>query len=178
MTSIKEIWLPIVGWENAYRVSNSGRIKRLKRVVEGKSWGKTTQYEIDEIIMRANLVGPDGRQYLGLILKYNGINKRYRVSRLVALAFIPNHENKPCVNHIDGNKLNNHADNLEWCTHQENTIHAFENGLMPTKITKVDAIEIRQLYATGKYKQSEVGAMFGINQSTTGKIIRNQLWQN
>lgn len=57
--------------------------------------------------------------YMTVKLKINGL-KVMRVHRLVALAFIPNPDNKPCIDHIDGNPFNNHVDNLRWVTHSEN----------------------------------------------------------
>lgn len=72
-------------------------------------------------------VNRDGYKVVGLWKDNKPTAKT--VHRLVALAFIPNPENKPCVNHIDGNKQNNHVSNLEWMTYSENTIHSFENGL-------------------------------------------------
>lgn len=60
----------------------------------------------------------------------DGIRRKYSRCRLVALTFIENPTNKPCVNHKDGNKLNDNVDNLEWVTVSENTIHAWNNGLI------------------------------------------------
>ena len=73
-----------------------------------------------------------GYRHVGLTI--NGKAKSCRVHRLVAQAFIPNPENKPYVNHIDGNRSNNNIENLEWCTPKENTQHAVRTGLMtPTR---------------------------------------------
>ena len=173
MITIKETWKSITGWEKSHCVSNLGRVKSLKRVI--KNTGKNTEYVIDEKIMKTNLVGAG---YMGLIIGTNGIKKRFYLHRLVAEAFIDNPENKPCINHKDGNKLNNYIENLEWVTYKENSIHGYKTGLMPTKITKNEANQIRQLYLTGKYKQSEIGEMFNLTQGTVGKIIRNELWIN
>ena len=74
--------------------------------------------------------------YLAVPLSKNNITKDYSVHRLVAEVFIPNPENKPQVNHIDGNKTNNNIDNLEWCTCSENIRHAYTNGLQKPLIGK------------------------------------------
>lgn len=68
--------------------------------------------------------------YFNIKVIFNGIRKNVKLHRLVAEAFIPNPENKPEVNHIDGNKLNNQIHNLEWCTHKENMTHAGIVGLI------------------------------------------------
>lgn len=105
-----EQWRDIPGFEGLYQVSNSGKVKSLRRGAELKP-------------------GTDKGGYLYVGLCSRGIQKTCKIHRLVALAFLPNDEGKRTVNHIDGNKLNNSVDNLEWATHSENIIHAVKNGL-------------------------------------------------
>lgn len=73
--------------------------------------------------------GIDKYGYERVVLTKDGIRKTYLVHKLVALAFIPNVENKTTINHIDGNKRNNNVSNLEWATEKENQIHKWKNGL-------------------------------------------------
>lgn len=73
--------------------------------------------------------GINGHGYLSVVLSLNGRMYSNSIHRLLAQEFISNPENKPCVNHIDGNKLNNSLDNLEWVTYSENILHAYRIGL-------------------------------------------------
>lgn len=96
--------------------------------------------------------------YYGSCIKPNGRKgkaKSLKIHRLVAEAFIPNPKNLPQVNHKDGNKLNNHVSNLEWCTNQDNHLHAHRIGLQcnkkgyehaHSKLTKEEVLYIRQVY--------------------------------
>lgn len=93
-----------------YLVSNSGRIRRV-----GSNRDKAVQTK-------------DG--YLITQIYMNGDREHVRIHRAVAEEFIPNPDNKPEVNHIDGNKLNNDVSNLEWVTKKENCRHAWDNGLV------------------------------------------------
>lgn len=113
---------------------------------------------------------------------YNN-NKKYRksVHRLVAEAFIPNPLNKPQVNHIDGNKLNNHVSNLEWNTGSENLKNAFKLGLMkpnPTnaKLSKTDIMCIFKLANKG-VNQREIALQFKVTQATVSRIKNNKIWK-
>lgn len=114
----KEIWKPIKGYEDKYEISNFGNVKSLYLI------NRQTKMKREKILKQHMTCG-----YLKVILRKENKMKNYLVHRLVAETFIPNPENKPQVNHINGYKLNNNVSNLEWVTRSENVNHAWINGL-------------------------------------------------
>lgn len=125
---MKEIWKKIEGYPD-YKISNFGRVISNKHKEE-----------------RLLKPGPDNNKYLTVNLCKNGKPKNHRIHRLVALAFIPNPQNKPCVNHIDETRQNNHIDNLEWCTYLENNIH----GTCIQRTVLTQSIPVNQLSIDGQ----------------------------
>lgn len=117
---MEEVWKTIPDWD-LYEVSNFGRLRGKDRIIrDGKG----------AYLRRARLLKlqTDKHGYHTFSLKQDGKRKEMKIHRAVAMAFIPNPENKPCVNHIDNNPSNNHVDNLEWCTMQENTDWMIKQG--------------------------------------------------
>lgn len=106
-----EIWRPIEGTNGKLEVSNMGRIKSNMR--DGRIL-KTCQ---------------DKKGYLRLRVTLDRQKLSFKVHRLVAAAFVDNPNHLPQVNHIDGNKANNCAENLEWVSNKDNASHAIQNGL-------------------------------------------------
>jgi len=103
---------------------------------EGNVYSKKTG---DLVLMKYH-VSTHGYKALRLML--NKKSKMQFIHRLIALAYIENPNNKPCVNHIDGNKLNNDISNLEWVTYSENNKHAFDTGLKKPTTTNVKEVSI------------------------------------
>lgn len=116
-----EIWKDVVWYEWYYQVSNMWNVKSLDRFINSSHNSK--QYikwiHIKKII--------NNSWYYAISLANNTKPKKFSIHRLVAQAFLLNVDNKPAVNHIDWNKLNNNVENLEWCTVKENTQHARKN---------------------------------------------------
>ena len=157
-----EVWKDVVGYEQRYQVSNLGRV-----------YSKITKK-----ILKQNL---HTNGYFTIATKIGGRNGKdvcFKVHRLVATAFLPNIENKPLVNHIDGVKTNNNVNNLEWCTAKENTDHAIRTGLLDySKRSVVKVLNEDQIsFIKEKYKpfcrefgSRSLAKMFGVSKSTIVK---------
>lgn len=124
MKSEIEIWKPvsISPFEGLYEVSNFGKVKSVKRLVKGNN---------SYVLRGGKILSPIKAKlgYLTVHLSLNGESRKIPIHRLVAIAFVKNQLKKPQVNHIDGNKQNNHYTNLEWVTAQENILHCHRTGL-------------------------------------------------
>lgn len=112
-----EIFKPIIGYENIYKISNYGRVVSLTK--ENCYQEKLKSFELCKGYPRVSLWN-------------NGKGKHFFIHRLVAEAFIPNPDNKPHINHINGIKTDYSINNLEWCTPKENIEHSIRTGLAGT----------------------------------------------
>jgi hypothetical protein len=118
-----EIWRSVLNYKGYYEVSNHGNVRSINRIIIDKN-GNELHYK-----SRLLKPAPNKDGYLQVGLSRNSKINSYCVHQLEALAFIPNPENKPTVNHIDGIKANNYVDNLEWATKSEQAIHSLEHNL-------------------------------------------------
>jgi NUMOD4 motif/HNH endonuclease len=162
MPSLNEQFKPIVGWEDRYEVSSLGRIVSYCR---GKSFKKLT---------------PTKDGYLIVTLCRDGRTETELVSRLVAKAFVPNPSNRPDVNHEDGHKHNNRADNLEWVTKLENNRHAIRMGLTQingsdnpnARLSSKDILRIRK----SKKPLRRLARIFGVHFGHIWNIQKRKRW--
>lgn len=142
---MEEIWKDITGYEGYFQVSNLGNFRSLDRKVKYKKEGQLRNYPGKSLKTETIVEG-----YQRIVLMKKGVKKRFMCHRLVAQEFIPNPENKPYVNHINGNKSDNRASNLEWCTGEENVRHSFDilNHSMKRKTypVKIKCVESGIIY--------------------------------
>lgn len=179
-----EVYLVVPGYEGLYEVSNFGRVKSVDRVIEHKNnrWGNShkTRYTGKELKQKIDKYG------YPCVCLFNGTKRRYvTVHRLVAEAFIENNSSLPQVNHIDGNKLNNHVSNLEWVSPSQNVSHAIRMGLLvpargdglpQTAVDQIIAKEIKEDLITGKYSQVEIARKFNVSKNVVWRIKTGQTW--
>ena len=167
-----EIWKDVVGFEDSYEISNEGNLRSKDRYV--KHWrGGLRLYKSKPKNTRLNDKG-----YFRCNLKSDGKRFDFTIHRLVAEAFLPNPENKPCINHINGIKTDNRLENLEWCNLEENTTHAVGTRLIETKLTDEEARFIHD----SPLSTRKLAKMFEVHQSITWRIKNElaykHLWAN
>jgi hypothetical protein len=156
------IWKEIPEFNGKYFISNTG-------VVKSYFYGK-------EKIVSAGLC--HGYKVLGLTNKQKE-RKTFRVHRLVAIVFLENDnpEIKTEVHHKDNNTLNNHVDNLEWCTHISNCQKDYVAGKRKNQKNTPESInKIRNLYLEGNHSQKEIAKMFNLSQSIICDILNGNRW--
>lgn len=164
-----EIWKDIKGYEGYYQISNLGGIKSFPR-----------NGTISTVYMLKPTLTKNG--YYKVTLSKPNNTTYLLVHRIVAETFIPNPENKPEVNHIDGDKLNNCVDNLEWCTSKENITHSIKTGLKPNdkgilspnaKLKKEDIEYCRKVYIPKDkvYGCIALAKKFKVSKSTMSYVL-------
>lgn len=168
-----EIWKDVPGYEGLYQVSDQGRVKSFKRYKHGKvlKQGFSTKgYRQVQLSDRE------------MVPRYHGVH------RLVALAFIPNPENKPQVNHKDLDKKNNDQENLEWSTGQENVDHYMDKGYEQgsrcgaknanARLTEREVLLIKLAFDTGAIGLKELSEILDIKHTTLSAIKYGHSWRH
>jgi hypothetical protein len=169
-----ETWKPVVGWEEVYEVSDFGRVRRIG-CASGTHRGR---------LLRPR---PHSHGYLSVSLCRNSKAKSFLIHRLVAVAFLGHFPNeKPEINHKNGNKSDNSLSNIEWATRSTNNLHAFRElgrsrpigeAHPRAKLTRDQINEIRRLYDEEGKSQSVIASQFGISGAWCNRIVNDKGWK-
>lgn len=153
---LEEQWKDIKGYEGLYLISNKGRILSLYQYKKNGGSG----YFINTRELKKSITTTG---YEKVELAKDGKKKSHKIHRLVAKHFVANPFNREIVNHIDGDYLNNNADNLEWCTTAENCLHALDEGLKGS--FDIDKNSLEYLYLEKNMTPNEIGKLFGLSRT-------------
>lgn len=150
MNNKQETWRPVSGFDGVYEVSSSGEVRNAVTGRVLRQW--------------------ENHGYKYVSFNRGGKKTGHRVHRLVAVAFIPNPENKPTVNHLNGVKTDNNVSNLEWCTYQENERHSVDVlGKRSTRGFFTDE-QIREIRNSGK-RAAVLAREYGVSISIMQHIL-------
>lgn len=164
-----EIWVSIKNNPN-YQISNLGNVKSLNN------------YKRKDNKILSPSLSKSGYYHIGI--KKDKKRIYYTIHRLIAIHFIENKENYKCVNHIDGNKLNNSIENLEWCNHSYNNKHSYDKGLNKNnenhgraKLSNNDVLLIKEKL-NNNISQRKLAIEFNVSQACINRINVNKTWRN
>jgi predicted transcriptional regulator len=179
-----EIWKPVIGindgfYDGYYEISNLGRFKMLPRLLNCTKGMRVSKEKI--------VTGSSRHGYKTVSLKKDRIKKVIDVHILVARAFITNAnpEKFKIVNHLNSDRADNRAENLEWCDHSRNAKHAYEAGKLKitrgsqrsTAILNEDKVmAIKLLYKTGRFSYDKLANLFEVGSTTIQNIINGTKW--
>ena len=166
-----EYWVDIKDFEGFYQISNKGNVRSLDRGIKCRAGGSRIIKGIT-LTRKTNKCG-----YYTHTLQKLGRGKYLSLHRLIAIAFIPNPENYKCINHLDGDKMNNLIDNLEWCSHSQNTKHAYDTGLIRrSKQAKPKCFKyfMKALYGQG-YTKLKISKILDVAPSTVIRQLEKVL---
>ncbi len=170
-----EVWKDIAGYEGIYQVSDAGRVRSVARV---NSQGAKLKGKPRKLIK-------DHNGYCVVGLTRDAVMRYHKVHRIVAAAFIPNPDNLPQVNHTEGNKADNRACKLEWCTNQENIDHSLALGLRDpmgesnsrAKLSELDVVDIRWLKGWGM-TISALAREYQVTRTNIRHIVTGRTWSH
>lgn len=181
-----EIWKPVVGiadgfYDGYYEVSNMGRFKMLPRLLRHSKGLRVSKEKI--------VTGSNSHGYRVVSFKKEGFKKVISVHVLVARAFVHNSNTEKfnMVNHLNSDRADNRAENLEWCDHSRNAKHAYEAGkLNITKgssrstaiLNEKKVLAIKLLYKTGNFSHMDLAELFGVGKTTIQAIMNGTKWKH
>lgn len=175
-----EEWKPVINFEDRYEVSSFGLIRSIPFLKNSRN--NHGEYSFME---KGGILKPSKTKdnYFFVSLCRDKYEKRVRVHRLVAEHFLLNPDNLPQINHIDGNKQNNHISNLEWCSAQHNVIHSYKLGLASNKeerhpstvLTHEKVFRMAEM-RYGGYSYKQISEELDLKYATVWSVINRRNW--